>query len=249
MKQLWWWNIWMKFIAKVRSFGASIFLHFPLYSFQSHSNNPWQIICSKIIIVDLPIFLVDLDEYDDAFKYFPRANVECEGFWRKIFKGACVIVFHGSTVVMSSVSLVICYYTKGHFDTNLVYHPHHEMWVKLKRFVNTVFNTILSISLPWDQSTLYGYACEITLYTVDSITYFFGYCLLLITFISLCKHHMAFFEFFQHKVKQLETIDKYYHHKLLCRIVYFHVTVKKWVFLKLISNSLLNFDLIIIFFR
>lgn len=98
----------------------------------------------KIIADIITIYVIDLDKDDNLFEYISCVNAKCESLWSTIFVDFCVIGFHGSTFVMSTMTLAICYFTKGHFDTNLVYHPHHEMQVKCNHFVNAILTRFYS---------------------------------------------------------------------------------------------------------
>lgn len=56
-------------------------------------------------------------------------------------------------------------------------------------------------SLPWDQTTYAGYLCEDVLICMFALTFIIGTGMALLLFISICIHHLAFYEMFKHSIE------------------------------------------------
>lgn len=90
----------------------------------------------------------------------------------------------------------------------------------------------LCFSLPWNQKNLLGYFAEV----IFNIHIANGYLLIngsmLLLFISLCYHHLAFYKMFKHTLQKLNEPNKRgdNEHQLLCgELIRFHNLVKEWV--------------------
>lgn len=82
--------------------------------------------------------------------------------------------------------------------------------------------------LPWNQTSLFGYAGEIVYDVLIGETYLIAGSFMLF-FIALCQHHQAFYQMFEHKLNKLkrrnEIKDK---QKILRDLIRFHITVKEY---------------------
>lgn len=85
-------------------------------------------------------------------------------------------------------------------------------------------------SLPWDQTTPFGYFMEMCVSLPFGAAYYIINGTLLILFVSICLHHQAFYEMFSYSVNSLQVVHG--HHikkKILNDLVRFHIAVKEWV--------------------
>lgn len=85
--------------------------------------------------------------------------------------------------------------------------------------------------MPWNEKTFIGYIC-MTLFDIVAIEYYMIISgSLLLTFISICLHHRAFYKRFRCSVYKLEKPDEHKNDKeILCEMIRFHITAKESVF-------------------
>lgn len=89
---------------------------------------------------------------------------------------------------------------------------------------------LISNRLPWDQQIAYGYFWEICFSILASLHFLIANEAILIFFISMCLHHQAFYQIFQHSVGKLEYRDKNRNDlKYICELVRFFISVKEYV--------------------
>lgn len=82
-------------------------------------------------------------------------------------------------------------------------------------------------SLPWNQETLLGYILETVFFVVETFSYFLINGTFLILFISLCLHNRAFYQMFQHTIREWEESNANQNDsEFLCKLINFQVTVK-----------------------
>lgn len=89
-------------------------------------------------------------------------------------------------------------------------------------------------SLPWDQSTLWGYFGEICLIIPIFLAYMIPNNALLMMFTSMCYYHRGFYQIFQHTVDKLATEVSAKNEnceKTICKLIRFHISVKEYVFI------------------
>lgn len=84
-------------------------------------------------------------------------------------------------------------------------------------------------SLPWNQRTPLGYAMEMFFSVFNADFYFIVNGAFLLLFISICKHHEAFYKMFEHSLRKYDQndtdrMDK----KSLCDLIRFHILVKEF---------------------
>lgn len=86
----------------------------------------------------------------------------------------------------------------------------------------------MDFSLPWDQSTLFGYSLEICFNIFVSEAYLLVNGALLLQFISICLHHRTFQEIFQNEARKLDHRDKNRNDaEHLRNMICFHIAAKK----------------------
>lgn len=82
-------------------------------------------------------------------------------------------------------------------------------------------------SLPWNQSTLIGYICELIYDTIGTEAYVLAASFVLL-FVSTCLHNQAFFQVFQHYLRSLNHHDgSSKGNELLRQIIRFHISAKE----------------------
>lgn len=83
-------------------------------------------------------------------------------------------------------------------------------------------------SLPWDQSTLYGYSAQIAFSIIINEAYMIANGAPLLLFISICLHHRAFYQMFLHSVCKLNCADEKQNDlEVLIQLIRFHMTIKE----------------------
>ncbi|XP_031626227.1 uncharacterized protein LOC116342669 [Contarinia nasturtii] len=87
----------------------------------------------------------------------------------------------------------------------------------------------LNFVLPWNQTTPLGYCGEIFVVVLFAVSYFVIHGVSFLIFISMCFHHEAFYEMFQHKMRKLNHPDENGNErKLLCKIIQFQISIRNW---------------------
>lgn len=69
------------------------------------------------------IYFFNIDENEDLFRFFVRANDQCEWMWKNYFKFAMVGTLV-SGIASAAFSVLLCMILNGHFDVDYLYHPH-----------------------------------------------------------------------------------------------------------------------------
>lgn len=161
---------------------------------------------------------------------------------------AVTIGFSIETFVLSGISVLACFWFHGNFDLKYLYTLYKFKWVG-KKFWMLIFLLLLNIicfveidllcSLPWDQSTPIGYFYKISFDTLVGVTYLVSNGALLVLFVSICLFHQAFSKMFEHSLRKLgESGGDHNDEELLCQLIQFHISVKKWVYLTVFSHIL-----------
>lgn len=93
-----------------------------------------------------------------------------------------------------------------------------------------IFSFEIFFRLPWDQQTSLGYFGETCYFVVVSLTYLTINGTFMLLFISMCLHDYAFYQMFQHFIRKWHESDANRNGAaFLCKLIRFHVSVKKWV--------------------
>lgn len=93
-----------------------------------------------------------------------------------------------------------------------------------------LFSFEIFFRLPWDQQTPLGYFGETCYFVVVSLTYLTINGTFMLLFISMCLHDYAFYQMFQHFIRKWQESDANRNGAaFLCKLIRFHVSVKKWV--------------------
>lgn len=82
-------------------------------------------------------------------------------------------------------------------------------------------------SLPWNQDTFFGYVGEILYSLFGGGAFLFVNGSLLLLFISIYFHHVAFAEIFRRSLKQ-KTDENKIDNEFLCKLIQFNITVRKY---------------------
>ena len=171
--------------------------------------------------------ILNPDKNTDSHEFLIRANKTCEWMWSLLWKS--MIIF-GVCIVMTAVaSIFIVYLIHGEFDEVKFYRLIRLEWVKILRpyfewknhkiYENFIF---FLDSLPWNQLTIWGYFGEISYYEISCAGYIFVIGVLLLLFISICIHHHAFYQIFEHSINEANRTKqfdkKYFYHLARCHI-------------------------------
>ena len=135
-------------------------------------------------------------------------NQKSEWIW-KMYAIFVMGSFVLNNITMSGGSIVYCWAKYGAFDTTHLY-------------------TAYQFILPWNQTTKLGYFMEIICDIILGTSYFLANGSLLLLFISICLHHLAFYNRFKYSISKLGNSknpenDK----KLLCDLIQFHNLAKE----------------------
>ncbi|XP_031632738.1 odorant receptor 67a-like [Contarinia nasturtii] len=161
------------------------------------------------IVVSNLTKIYDTDKDEDSFQFLERANDKCEWLLKFYFTRVFSIqwFFHLLTGIGS---LLFCMYLDGELNRDHLYEPFH--------FV-----------LPWNQTTPLGYCGQLSVTLLYFISYFTLNGAFFLIFISMCFHHEAFYEMFQHKLRKLNHPDENGNKKkLLCKIIQFQISIRNW---------------------
>ena len=86
-------------------------------------------------------------------------------------------------------------------------------------------------SLPWNQTTLLGYFGESTFMMFSGETFVYANGIMMLIFISICIHHLAFYEMLKYSIEKWNRLKKNQNdERFICNQIHFHNTVKEWVF-------------------
>lgn len=85
-------------------------------------------------------------------------------------------------------------------------------------------------SLPWNQNDLIGYFGEMCFSVMAANFYMSFNGAIEIIFVSMCLHHRAFLNMFQHYLLIFDTSDEHRNDEIhLCNLIRFHIMVKRSV--------------------
>lgn len=83
-------------------------------------------------------------------------------------------------------------------------------------------------SLPWDQSTIYGYFGELIYGILSSLAFSTVNGVILVFFISMCWNHRAFYERFQHSIHKIDSsCENRNDNVILCDLIRFQNATKR----------------------
>lgn len=72
--------------------------------------------------IDRLFLRLTIDKNEESYRFLVRTNERSEWLWRFVFKVILMAVC--ITIITSSASILICYFTSGVFNANHVYHPY-----------------------------------------------------------------------------------------------------------------------------
>lgn len=78
--------------------------------------------------------------------------------------------------------------------------------------------------MPWNQSTPLGYVGELITVSSSATSYYIVVGILLISLISICWHHVAFFEIFERELHEFDRTDNSPNH--LFELIQFHTAIR-----------------------
>lgn len=83
--------------------------------------------------------------------------------------------------------------------------------------------------MPWDQTTFLGYIGEINSIAYFGFTYMVEDCMILLFFVSICMHHQAFHEIFEHSINNHDANSNNSddNQQFIFDLIRFHVSVKE----------------------
>lgn len=87
-------------------------------------------------------------------------------------------------------------------------------------------------SLPWNQSTLFGYIGEILFTVMLAPPYFTVLGVIFVLFISICMLHQAFYKIFEYSINKWDAMttddkNKCNNKHFLCDLIRFHILIKE----------------------
>lgn len=139
--------------------------------------------------------------------FLNEANGKSEWIW-KMYAKFLMSGFVANNVLMSGASIAFCLLTYDVFDTKHLY-------------------TSYKLVLPWDQTTKIAYFLEIILNILQGESYLLVNGAMLLLFISICCHHMAFYNRFRYSISKLgDSCNSQNDKNRLCDLIRFHILVK-----------------------
>lgn len=84
-------------------------------------------------------------------------------------------------------------------------------------------------SLPWNQTTVLGYLGEIGFIMFSAKAFMITNGVLLMFFVSICRHYGAFYQIFKHSIGKLTHSDRNNRcdKAILCDLIRFHISIKE----------------------
>lgn len=113
-----------------------------------------------------------------------------------------------------------------------IYLPSASGYVSIYKSFNFFHFDLVIIflySFPWNQTTPIGYLAELCFHLVSAQVYLLSNGIFLLLFISICWNHRTFYIMFQHSIDGLSQTKKETDKVLLCDLIRFHMSIKKWV--------------------
>lgn len=170
--------------------------------------------------------MLDEDAGATAIHFLQEANRRSEWLWSILFKYVVVSFF--SMASMSITSVFLCWLITTEFDVNHFYHPLKVAYVQILKISNAFLLSLKDhFSLPWNQTTYWGYAGEIGVDTMVTVGYIIANGTLLLFFISMCIYHGAFYRLFGHFVDKLDSNNGKIKEEKLCDLIRFHISTKE----------------------
>lgn len=163
-----------------------------------------------------------------------QTNRVCKTIWQIHFK--CVIVIMVLGVSMGPISVIFCQ-NSGNYDVKCFVHSSRVMWVKFIWKSTFMFMNSKSLihRLPWNQQTLTGYTAELCFVALFIGIYFISNGSFIILFISICLHHQTYYKIFQQSTLEFSHFNGN-HKELLCKLVHFHISIRKWIQFYLVNS-------------
>lgn len=106
-------------------------------------------------------------------------------------------------------------------------------WINQKYFLffstTFVFNVKTHCRLPWDTQTPLGYFNEILFSIGVCVVYLVMTGTIILTFVSLCLYHRAFYRIFPHSLRKIDNSGNGHEQKeLLIELIRFHNSAKRY---------------------
>lgn len=86
--------------------------------------------------------------------------------------------------------------------------------------------------MPWDQNTPHGYVMMLITVSSSAASYYLVIGILLTSLISICWHHVAFFEIFERELRDFDRTDRSLNH--LFKLIRYHSSIRTWVHMKMV---------------
>lgn len=78
--------------------------------------------------------------------------------------------------------------------------------------------------MPWDQNTPHGYVMMLITVSSSAASYYLVIGILLTSLISICWHHVAFFEIFERELRDFDRTDRSLNH--LFKLIRYHSSIR-----------------------
>lgn len=86
--------------------------------------------------------------------------------------------------------------------------------------------------MPWDQNTPIGYVMMLITVSSSALAYYITVGILLISLISICWHHVAFYEIFERELYEFDRTERTLNH--IFRLIRYHSSIRTWVHMKMV---------------
>lgn len=167
----------------------------------------------------------------NSFRFLAQISHTSEWMWKIYFNWIAVIL-----VTNVIVAPIILYYLmiNGNLPADDFWRPIPFVWVIQLTFQFAVIyqkNLLIVFSLPWNQTTMYGYFGELGMVVSDTTGFMLVNGTFLLLFVAICMHHQAFLKVFKTVIaksnQSINTNGKQSTARFLCKLIRFHLSVKK----------------------
>lgn len=170
-----------------------------------------------------------------SLQFLERANNRSEKIWKTYLKYVIGYFLIGSASLKAAMLGI------GWIDSELFNYLNNKgvyrtLMVKLVQtaldaknaFTNLYTPKIRLCRLPWNQNTLLGLCGEFGFGLLYGVTYCIVSWSFSLLFISICMHHMAFYEVFRYSIQKLNVpVKNRENAEFLRKIINFHRSIKR----------------------
>lgn len=181
----------------------------------------------RIIKINQIYWILFTDKSSKSLDYLLEANEKGNRI-TKLYMKYCVAGILFNIVIGSLACILLSLAFEGRIDSKYFIYPGRYLWDNSKsfQFFLNFLNLFFILRVPWDKKTLLGWLA-MTICTMVSAGHYYVFSgLLLLFFVGICEHNVAFYKQFNDLIEDLslKTMrqDLYKYHSLkysLCKII------------------------------